>query len=53
MGGFSNGYQLIDVDGKKEVVRKTLMQKYWRPGDRFDEREKEIRQDGDPQWIYR
>lgn len=33
--------------------RKTLMQKYWRPGDRFDQNEAEIRQEGSPRWIYR
>lgn len=32
---------------------KTIMQKYWRRGDRFDQRESEIVLDGDSNWIYR
>jgi len=33
--------------------RKTLTQKYWRPGDRFDQNEAEVRREGDSRWIYR
>lgn len=52
--GFSNGIRTIDgPDGKPLVQHKTLMQKYWRPGDKFDQREEEIRIEGAPQWIYR
>lgn len=43
--------------GAKEAIpafqTKTIMQKYWRRGDRFDQRESEIVLDGDSQWIYR
>lgn len=52
--GFSNGYHTeTGPDGNTVVMRKTLVQKYWRPGDRFDEYEKEARVDGDPQWVDR
>lgn len=52
--GFSNGIRLINgPDGKPIVQTKTIMQKYWRRGDRFDQREWEIILDGDTQWIYR
>ncbi len=42
-----------------QIWRKTLIQKYWRPGDQFDENETEFRQDDhqgnthEPTWIYR
>lgn len=41
------------ADDTVTVWRKTLVQKYWRPGDRFDQNEQEIRQDGEVRWIYR
>lgn len=54
MTGFSNGYKIVPgPDGNNIVLRKTLVQKYWRPGDEFNAREREVRHDGDPQWIYR
>ncbi len=48
MSGFSNGY-------RKEngmTLRKTIVQKYLRPGDRFFQTESEIKRDGDPKWMY-
>ncbi len=52
--GFSNGYKVqAGPDGEEVVTRRTLMQKFWRPGDRFDQNEEEIRFKDDPQWIYR
>lgn len=33
--------------------RKTLIQKYWRPGDEFRQNEREVRAQGEPRWIYR
>lgn len=55
MQGFSNGIRVIpSKDGGDPVIQnKTIMQQYWRPGDEFDQREPEIRPDGDPKWIYR
>lgn len=54
MGGFSNGYKLVTgPDGNPLFLRKTIVQEYWRPGDRFDLDEREIRQKGNPRWIYR
>lgn len=35
-----------------QVWRKTVVQKYWRPGDRFNQNEKEIRNEDEPRWIY-
>lgn len=40
-------------DDTVTVWRKTLTQKYWRPGDRLDQNEDEIRRDGEASWIYR
>lgn len=52
--GFSNGYKKVPgPDGKSLALRRTLMQKFWRPSDRFDQSEDEIRLKGDPSWIYR
>lgn len=42
-----------DADSATTVWRKTIMQKYWRPGDRFDQFETEIRAVTAPIWIYR
>lgn len=42
-----------DADPSTTVWRKTIMQKYWRPGDRFDQFETEIRATASPIWIYR
>ena len=54
MTGFSNGYRTIAGPNGEEVVqRKTLVQQFWRPGDRFEQHEAEIRIVGAPQWIYR
>jgi len=54
MTGFSNGVRKASgPDGSVGVQNKTIVTKYWRPGDQFDQREPEIRLDGDPQWIYR
>lgn len=52
--GFSNGYKINKgPDGQQIVLRRTLMQKFWRPSDRFDQNQDEIRLKDDPQWIYR
>jgi hypothetical protein len=54
MSGFSNGYRVeAGPNGEEIVRRRTLAQKFWRPGDRFDQHEEEIRIKDDPQWIYR
>lgn len=42
-----------NADAETIIWRKTIMQKYWRPGDRFDQFESEIRGQGRPLWIYR
>ncbi len=54
MSGFSNGYKVTAGPNDEEIVtRRTLVQKFWRPGDRFDQHEQEIRLEGEPKWIYR
>ena len=54
MAGFSNGYKVEPgPNGEEVVLRRTLAQKFWRPGDRFDQHEDEIRLKDDPFWIYR
>ncbi len=52
--GFSNGVQTVEApDGSQAVQHKTIEMKYWRPGDRFAQEEREIRLDSQPRWIYR
>ncbi len=54
MTGFSNGYEVKKgPNGEEIVLRKTLVQEYWRPGDELQQDEREIRPQGEPQWIYR
>lgn len=53
MTGFSNGYQQVEIDGSNQILRRTIVQRYSRPGDELDQREREIRQVGQPTWIYR
>lgn len=54
MTGFSNGYTVMPgPDGKELVQRRTVMQKFWRPSDRFDQNEQEIRLKEEALWIYR
>lgn len=54
MSGFSNGYRVtMGPDGRSLVERRTLVQEFTRPGDRFDQTEVEIRLQGEPRWIYR
>ncbi|NOX54825.1 MAG: DUF4339 domain-containing protein [Planctomycetes bacterium] len=36
-----------------QIWRRTLRLQYWRPGDRFDQNEFEVRLRGEPTWIYR
>lgn len=48
--GFSNGYEVAE---NGSVLRKTLIQEFWRPGDQFDPNLKEFRFHGEPKWIYR
>ncbi|MFM8219000.1 MAG: hypothetical protein ACKOJF_08745 [Planctomycetaceae bacterium] len=53
MAGFSNGYKVaIDGQNRETVQRRTLRQKFWRPSDRFDQNEKEIRFKDEPEWFY-
>ncbi len=54
MTGFSNGIRKTNgPDGETVVQTKTIMSKYKRLGDHFEQKETEIQLDGDPVWIYR
>ncbi len=54
MNGFSNGYEVSKgPDGQPLMLRKTIRQKFWRPGDKFDAESLEFRFDGEPDWIFR
>lgn len=54
MTGFSNGIRITQGPDDKPVIQtKTIMQKFWRAGDEFDQLEPEIRVDGTAEWIYR
>ncbi len=52
--GLSNGIRKTDgPDGQPVIQNKTVVMKFWRPGDQFDQSEPEIRADGTAEWIYR
>ena len=52
--GFNSYYEKIKgPDGEDLIVRRVIQQQYWRPGDRFDQNEKEFRHRGEPKWIDR
>jgi hypothetical protein len=52
--GFNSAYRKIKgPDGKELIVHRVIQQQYWRPGDRFDQNEKEFRFRGEPKWIDR
>jgi len=52
--GFNSSYKKIKgPDGEELIVRRVIQQKYWRPGDQFDQNEKEFRHREDPKWIDR
>lgn len=49
MTGFSNGMRRLTLpDGTVALQTKTIQMKYWRPGDRYELREREIRIDPGP-----
>ncbi len=50
---FTTTYDRVTDDEEKPVIwRKTLIQRFWRPGDSIDPQEKEFKLKGDPEWIY-
>ena len=50
---YSTTYDRVTADEEKPMIwRKTLLQRFWRPGDEFDRQAKEYRFVGDPEWIY-
>ncbi len=53
MAGFSNGYKVaIDNDNQETVTRRVVRQRFWRPSDRFNQDETEIRFKDEPEWFY-
>lgn len=54
MTGFTNAYVAAEgPEGNMLMLRKTVRQRYWRPGDELDLFEKEIRTEGEAAWLYR
>jgi len=54
MSGFSNGYRIgKQPDGAPLAMRRTIMAEFWRPGDRFDQNEREFRVRTPAKWMYR
>ena len=50
---YTTTYDRVTEGEEKPIIwRKTLLLKFWRPGDEFNRQEKEYRFDGDPEWIY-
>ena len=44
--------RVTDNEEKPIIWRKTLIQRFWRPGDELNRQEKEYRVEGEPEWIY-
>lgn len=56
MDGFSNAYEIRGADGgegERQVWRKSIRQRFYRPGDRFEPDERDFFFTGDPEWFYR
>lgn len=50
---YTTTYDRVTDDEEMPIVwRKTLIQRFWRPGDERNRQEKEYRFDGEPEWIY-
>jgi hypothetical protein len=53
LSGFSSLYKIgKDASGNPLHLRRTIQIPFRRPADEFDQYEKEIRQQGDPKWVY-
>ena len=53
LDGFTNGYEKREnAEGRTELWRKVLVQKFKRPGDRFDPNQAEFEFVGKPVWEY-
>jgi hypothetical protein len=53
LSGFSNAYKIgKDESGKPLVLRRTIQIPYRRYADRYDQFAREIKQEGEPKWIY-
>ena len=53
LSGFTNAYKIgKDESGKPLYLRRTAVVPYSRPADEYDQFEREIRQVGEPKWIY-
>lgn len=52
LGGFTNAYEVRKADDdSQQIWRKVIVQKYARPGDRYDPSQREFQFVGDPTWI--
>lgn len=50
---YTTTHDRVTADEEKPIVwRKTLIQRFWRPGDERNRQEKEYRFVGEPEWIY-
>ncbi|MCA9114875.1 MAG: hypothetical protein KDA79_07285 [Planctomycetaceae bacterium] len=52
--GFSSGYRVVaGQDGEQLNYRRTIVVDFQRPGDEFDQTEREFRRPSEGRWIYR
>lgn len=53
LGGFTNGYEVrADAGSEPQTWRKVIVQRFHRPGDRFDPNNSEFLYSGAPEWVY-
>jgi len=51
-GGFTNSYEVRGEQGEQpQIWRKVIVQRFHRPGDRFDPNSREFLYSGDPTWV--
>ncbi|WP_437185782.1 hypothetical protein SH668x_002900 [Planctomicrobium sp. SH668] len=52
LGGFTNEFEVRGEDGDEHTWRKVIVQKFRRPGDRFDPNQREFLFDGESAWVF-
>lgn len=53
ISGFSNGYEIRNAgDGSQQVWQKVIVQRFARPGDRYDPDQREFLFVGQPEWTF-
>ncbi len=53
LSGFTNAYEVrSEIADQPQTFRKVIVQRFYRPGDRFDPNNREFQYTGNPEWIF-